>query len=238
MNQTDKINKYRALAVFVRGFFEAFATGILDDAYPDADRGQKTMPKYVKEAMLEYYGHVGEQFFNQMFYAVAQLTYADADEAVAKVREQCSDDAGIPEYMRVACADEAMYAAMIGEYKRNFEGLLSGSLPSVEAHIKSYQRGEGDAVAASAQVVRLLVRLVIRSYVGGLRLSEKGQHRINQVSLVRILADNLCLLVHDRAISGDFSTLDELLTYVCGGNDCFAVMSEEMNNTLADLLEK
>ena len=182
-------------------------------------------PKNVKQAMLNYYGEVGNVFFDQMFYAIAQLTYNSVDEAVARVKTECSAEATVPDYMRVACREQAVYDAMLSEYKRNFGALLAGGLPSPKSHL----------AADAGLCLRLLVRVVIRSYVKGLRLSADGHHEMNQATLLRILAENINMLVHDSVITGDFETIDQLLTHVCGGEEAFAIMSEEMNVVMNDL---
>lgn len=235
--QNNKVNLYQALAACMRGFFEAFAMGVIDDACSgDAEKqAAKMEPKNVKQAMLNYYGEVGNVFFDQMFYAIAQLTYNSVDEAVARVKTECSAEATVPDYMRVACREQAVYDAMLSEYKRNFGALLAGGLPSPKSHLADRVRGDVDAAADAGLCLRLLVRVVILSYVKGLRLSADGHHEMNQATLLRILAENINMLVHDSVITGDFETIDQLLTHVCGGEEAFAIMSEEMNVVMNDL---
>lgn len=236
--QTNKTNLCQVLAACVRGFFEAFAMGVIDDAY-DGDETKKALkmePKNVKQAMLNHYGEVGQAFFDQMFYTIAQLTYESVDEAVERVKAECGAQASVPDFMRVACREQTVYDAMLAEYKRNFNALLAGGMPSPKSHVADRVKGDALAAADGDQSLRLLVRVIIRSYVKGLRLSADGQHKLNQVSLLRILAENINLLTHDAVITGDFGTVDELLTHVCGGEQRFAIMSEEMNVVMNDIL--
>lgn len=235
MNKTERIDNSRVLATCVRAFFEAFAMGVIDSAYSDAATEAKLKPKHVKQAMLDHYGSVGEAFFDQMFYTVAQLTYGSADEAVAEVRRRCDGKASIPDYMRVACRTDAFYEAMLGEYKRNFTALLGGQIPPVGEHVKARCRDVEAGGVEALLALRLVVRLTIRSYVKGLRADKEGSHKFSQVSLLRMLAANLNLLTRDAAIDGDFNTVDELLLHVCGSEEGFAAMSEEMNNTMNEL---
>lgn len=230
------MNIYQTLAVFVHGFFEAFAMGVLDDACCGMPKADRLSRKNVKQTMLAYYEHIGSTFFDQMFYAVAQLAYDDAEAAVAEVRLRCGSDATIPDYMRVACREQSVYDAMLAEYKRDFGALLSGVIPSAASHVADRVRGDGEARIGTERAIRLLVRIVVRTYIKALRMSDGGQHRLDQVSLVSMLASNLCLLVHDSAIDGDFNTLDELLAYVCGGEANYAVMTEELNSAMSEQL--
>ena len=164
------------------------------------------------------------------------MAYDDAEAAVAEVRLRCGSDATIPDYMRVACREQSVYDAMLAEYKRDFGALLSGVIPSAASHVADRVRGDGEARIGTERAIRLLVRIVVRTYIKALRMSDGGQHRLDQVSLVSMLASNLCLLVHDSAIDGDFNTLDELLAYVCGGEANYAVMTEELNSAMSEQL--
>jgi hypothetical protein len=53
---SKRINSYQAVASFVRGFFEAYARGIMDAAVGGDDFQKKNDPKEVKQMMLEHYG--------------------------------------------------------------------------------------------------------------------------------------------------------------------------------------
>lgn len=63
-DKNTKANLYSALAACMRGFFEAFAMGVIDDAYGDdaKTKASKMEPKNVKQALLNYYGEVGKMF--------------------------------------------------------------------------------------------------------------------------------------------------------------------------------
>lgn len=117
-DKNTKANLYNALAACMRGFFEAFAMGVIDDAYGDdaKTKASKMEPKNVKQALLNYYGEVGKMFFDQMFYTIAQLTYDNVDEAVERVKAECGEGATVPDYMRVACREQAVYEAMVEDY--------------------------------------------------------------------------------------------------------------------------
>ena len=51
---SKRINSYQAVASFVRGFFEAYARGIMDAAVGGDDFQKKNDHKEVKQMMLEH----------------------------------------------------------------------------------------------------------------------------------------------------------------------------------------
>ena len=64
---SKRINSYQAVAAFVRGFFEAYARGIIDATIEGNDFSKKNDPKQIKQMMLEHYGEVNQYFFDIMF---------------------------------------------------------------------------------------------------------------------------------------------------------------------------
>ena len=56
----EKTEKYKLLGVLIRGFFEAFASGIIDSEVQDAK--EKFLPKTVKRVMLDHYEQISEAF--------------------------------------------------------------------------------------------------------------------------------------------------------------------------------
>lgn len=236
MSEKEKMNVYLATATYVRAFFESYMSGVLDSAYTNEDTCEKQTPRKVKEAMLDHYGHVGEVFFNQMFYIMAQLVFEHVEDAVQRVRQQCGQQADIPAYLRAACNDGQLYNALVSEYRRNFQALLAGSLPTAELHLAERVRGEELTKVSGNTAIRLLVRLVIRTYMEALKMSKKGTDAFRQVSVLRVLSQNLNLLTHDKVLDGDFETLDQLLMYACGGKEGMEAMSEEMNRVMNEMI--
>ena len=49
---SKRINSYQAVAAFVRGFFEAYARGIIDATIEGNDFSKKNDPKQIKQMML------------------------------------------------------------------------------------------------------------------------------------------------------------------------------------------
>ena len=76
-----RINSYQAVASFVRGFFEAYARGIIDAVIEGNDFEKKNDPKEIKQMMLEHYGEVNQYYFDIMFSTLVRLNYKTAEEA-------------------------------------------------------------------------------------------------------------------------------------------------------------
>ena len=70
-----RINSYQAVASFVRGFFEAYARGIIDAVIEGNDFEKKNDPKEIKQMMLEHYGEVNQYYFDIMFSTLVRLNY-------------------------------------------------------------------------------------------------------------------------------------------------------------------
>ena len=148
-------------------------------------------------------------------------------------RQQHVDNNTLIDHRVPHCSSQELYKYVVDEQA---VGAFAGRVPSPKSHIADRVKGDMLAASDSGQCLRLLVRVVIRSYVMGLRLSTDGRHQLNQASLLRILAENINLLTHDDVITGDFETVDQLLAHVCGGEEPFAIMSEEMNNVMNDVI--
>ena len=76
-----RINSYKAVASFVRAFFEAYARGIIDATVGGDDFKKKNDPKEIKQLMLDYYGEVNQYFFDVMFSTLVRLNYKTAEES-------------------------------------------------------------------------------------------------------------------------------------------------------------
>ena len=84
---SKRINSYQAVASFVRGFFEAYARGIMDAVVGGDDFQKKNDPKEVKQMMLEHYGEVNQYFFDIMFSTLVRLNYKSAEEANERMQK-------------------------------------------------------------------------------------------------------------------------------------------------------
>ena len=96
----------------------------------------------VKKLMLEHYEHIAPVFFDTLFFPLAAMNFEYADiERVVREAQQKGDD--MMALVKTACASDAMYEAMVTEYKRNFSNLLAGRYASTADHLLSYTKGEG-----------------------------------------------------------------------------------------------
>ena len=84
---SKRINSYQAVAAFVRGFFEAYARGIIDATIEGNDFSKKNDPKQIKQMMLEHYGEVNQYFFDIMFSTLVRLNYKTAEEANERMKK-------------------------------------------------------------------------------------------------------------------------------------------------------
>ena len=82
-----RINSYKAVASFVRAFFEAYARGIIDATVGGDDFKKKNDPKEIKQLMLDHYGEVNQYFFDVMFSTLVRLNYKTAEEANERMKK-------------------------------------------------------------------------------------------------------------------------------------------------------
>lgn len=82
---SKRINSYQAVAAFVRGFFEAYARGIIDATIEGNDFSKKNDPKQIKQMMLEHYGEVNQYFFDIMFSTLVRLNEETKRKAAAVI---------------------------------------------------------------------------------------------------------------------------------------------------------
>ena len=155
---SKRINSYQAVAAFVRGFFEAYARGIIDATIEGNDFSKKNDPKQIKQMMLEHYGEVNQYFFDIMFSTLVRLNYKTAEEANERMKKNFDSmkqadptfEPTMLDYLRIACKSNQLYKAMESEYKRNFTWLLQGKFTTLEEHVRDYTHGILISLAAVA----------------------------------------------------------------------------------------
>ena len=133
---SKRINSYQAVAAFVRGFFEAYARGIIDATIEGNDFSKKNDPKQIKQMMLEHYGEVNQYFFDIMFSTLVRLNYKTAEEANERMKKNFDSmkqadptfEPTMLDYLRIACKSNQLYKAMETEYKRISPGFCRASL--------------------------------------------------------------------------------------------------------------
>lgn len=233
---TNNINTYRTLAALVRGFFESLAEGVLAGCKDAEKTDGHFSAKVVKTAMLEHYGEVGNRFFDTMFYILARLNHSGVDDIGGKLSAAFADRRpSVPELMRLACGSDALYEAMVVEYKRNFGLLLCGTVASRAEHVGAYTRGDDCAAVDGRTAVRLMVRTLVTAYASGLALSGCGMSCFSQAVVLRMMIENINLLVNESPLDTSCATIDTMLLSACGGECNMNVALNEMN-TLCDEL--
>ena len=165
--------------------------------------------------------------------------YSDIDRVVRKAQQRGDDMMAL---VRTACADDAMYEAMVSEYKRNFGNLLSGRFASNAEHLEAYTRGGNeDDTIATERAVELTVRVVMFAYARGMRQNAKGKVQLRQATLFRIMLDAMNVLLNDEAVGvddADASDLGTLFLKVCHTQQMFTAMTDEMDRTYDELVRR
>ena len=227
MEQTDK---YKVLAVLVRGFFEGFTSGILDGQR--VGRSVKNDPKTVKKFMLNHYESIAPEFHDLLFYPIATMNF-DCESITARLEAVRGTKPTMEQLLKMACSDDAMHQAVVAEYCRNFGCLLEGRLPTEQEHIDNYTRGGGQQAQTDVKTaIQSVVKTAVRAYMRGLKRSGNGQVMPDKVSVVRLLINTMNLLMNDSPIetfASQAQTLDEVMLKACGSERNVSIMAEAMS---------
>lgn len=235
----ENIDKYKLLGVMIRGFFEAFSSGIIDSSVTDA--AEKFKPQTVKKVMLEHYEHISVAFHDTLFFPIAVMNF-EYDDVERMVVE--GEKAGLTmiELLQKVCADDAFYEALKAEYCRNFSLLLSGRYASVASHLRDYTRGDGSSSPVPADMaIRLVVRTVMTAYAKGLHYAAKGKTSLHQASVFRLLIDAMTVLLGDAPVAfddADGNDLGRMFLKVCRSEHNLEVMASEMDEVYGMLSEQ
>lgn len=242
------INNYRAVAALVRGFFEAFARGIIDANCDHDDFKIKNNPTCIKEMMKDHYEEISHNFLESVFLAVCRLNYKDFDEVEkAMPTESTSFGSDFEQYLRVACKTPTLFDALKAEYRRNFEYLLIGKFTSLEEHVRDYTHGVLISKYADfPMAIHLLVRVIVKAYTAGLKC-EAARKRISLppslqlASVHAILITNVNILINETPLKGDLKDPDALalVTEACGGKEEYRnVLFNSLDEILKELAEE
>lgn len=232
------MKKSKLLAALVRSFFDAFSSGVIDTS--DVPVTERRKPKNVKQAMLDHYGHIAPVFFDTMFFPLAAMNFSYEDiERVVREAQQRGDD--MMALVRTACASDAMYNMMVDEYKTNFTALLGGRCLPVADHLAAHSSDVETADDFDTdRAIELTVRVVMHAYARGLGQTDNGISKFRQPTLFRLLLDAMNVLLCDEA--ADFSDCDEDLSEmflkVCHTEHNFSVMTDEMDRTHGEIIDK
>lgn len=225
-----QIDNYKLLAVLVRGFFEGFTSGILDGQR--VGRSEKNDPKTVKKAMLDHYESIAPEFQNLLFYPIAQMNF-DCKSITDQLEAARDTKPTMEQMLQMACSDDAMYQAMVAEYRRNFSCLLEGRLPTEQEHIDNYTRGNGQQGKTDTQkAIHRVVKTAARAYLRGLKCSGNGQNAYDHASIVLLLINTMNLLINDtplKTFASQAQNLEDVLLKACGTERNIDIMMEALN---------
>ena len=236
---SKKINSYKAMSVLTRGFFEAFANGIIDCQIIGNDFQKKHNPQNIKQAMLEHYEEISAHFLDIMFPALARLNYSDEKKMQEKLKKEFTDkQADMAQYLRFACKTDKLYEAMVNEYKRNFNRLLQGQFTSIEEHIEVYPRGLQLSVVDEQMAIVILVRVLLKAYAAGIKASKTAKRSFNQVSIYRMLLLNTQLLMNDSSFKSEEEDLMALFKEACGNEANLNVLFNSLDETYKELVKE
>ena len=204
-----KIEKYKLLAVMVRGFFDAFASGIID--CQDVKGKEKFRPKMLKNVVLEHCDHIPEAFANTIFYPLAAMN-CEYDDVIRMVQEAQENGSSMAELVHQVCEDEEMYDAMKREYIRNYGSLFVGKLMNPSDFYESYPRPEGKPTYVPVdKAISLTVRNIMTAYALGLQCSGKEGVVARQKSIFGSVISAVQVLLNDKATAlDDFKSANDL----------------------------
>ena len=209
-----RINSYKAVASFVRAFFEAYARGIIDATVGGDDFKKKNDPKEIKQLMLDHYGEVNQYFFDIMFSTLVRLNY------------------------RIACKSPQLYKAMESEYKRNFTWLLQGKFTTIEEHVRDYTHGILISLADEPMAIHLLVRIIVKAYAAGLKCGSKEgeQHQLHMPTLHGMLLNNVNILLNETPLTSSTEDPVALFKEACKNEEeNINVLFNTLNDTMKEL---
>lgn len=246
---SKRINSYRAVAAFVRGFFEAYARGIIDATIEGNDFQKKNDPKQVKQMTLEHYGEVNQYYFDIMFSTLVRLNYPTAEEANERMQKNFAalkeaDKTFEPtmlDYLRIACKSPQLYKAMEAEYKRNFTWLLQGKFTTIEEHVRDYTHGVLISLADEPMAIHLLVRIIVKAYAAGMKCaSQEGkQPSLHMPTLHGMLLNNVNILLNEAPLKSDTEDPVALFKEACKNQEeNINVLFNTLNDAMKELAEE
>lgn len=222
---SKKINTYQATATFVKGFFEAYARGVIEAKGTD-----RNDPREIKQAMIGHYGEIGQHFFNILLPSLMRLNYNDIEEAQRQMEEDFaamrtaapSFTPAIPDYLRTACRSAEVYEAMVEEYKRNYTWLLEGNYCAIGKNSGTYTRGLLNGCADEPMGIHLLTRIIVKAYATGLKsgTAPASQQRSPEMSTVfALLLNYISWLLNDSGVTINSEDPMVLFSEACNNDE-------------------
>lgn len=227
------------MAALTRAFFEAYTNGILDGSTEANNKENKRSPQAVKQAMLEHYEEINQQFFTVMFPALTLLNYQDEQKMQEKLKEASVEKAlNVTEYLRFACKTDKLFQALLSEYRRNFTMLLQGKMTTLHEHIKGYPRGLQLSVIDEQKAIVIMVRVILKAYAAGIKATKTNHHAFNQATIYRILLINIQLLLNDCAFKSNEEDLILLFQEACGNENNLNVLFNSLDEIYEELAQE
>ena len=235
---TKRVNSYQATAAFTRAFFEAFGTAIVDCKYPGDDFNEKNDPSNIKEAMLNYYEEIGDNFIDIMLPILIRLNYSDEEKIESDVIKMAHNKQTTPQdYLKYACKTTKLYEAMVEEYTRNMELLLGGMFSSIPEHLEEYTKGIQLSAIDEPKAVQLMVRTIIKAYVAGRKTVKQSKIYLNQTTILRLLVINTNILINNSIFKNEDGDLVKLFEEACGNETNTNVLLNTLDEMYKELAE-
>ena len=235
------MNSYKAMASFVRAFFEAFSRGVVDANTEVTDSFEKKNdPKLIKQLMVEHYEEISRHYLETVFLALCRLNYTDFDQVEKAMPSTMHSEKGdkMEAYLKVACKSPQLYKAMVDEYKRNYYWLLEGKFTTLEEHVRDYTHGILVSLADEPLAIHLLVRIIVQAYADGLKCGSKNGklHALNMPTLHGILLTNVNILLNETPLKSNAEDPVALFKEACKGQENnINVLFNTLNDAMKEL---
>lgn len=237
-----KINSYRAMASFVRAFFEAFTRGVVDANTEVTDSfDKKNDSKLIKQLMVEHYEEISHHYLETIFLALCRLNYTDFDQVEKAMSPAMRNNKGdeMEAYLKVACKSPQLYKAMVAEYKRNFYWLLEGRLTTLSEHVRDYTHGVLISLADETLAIHLLVRVILKAYAAGLQCGSADKSApcsFHMPSIHAMLLNNVNLLLNEAPLTANSDDPIALFKEACKGKEeNYNTLFNTLNDTMKEL---
>lgn len=235
---TKRVNSYQATAAFTRAFFEAFSTAIVDSKYPGDDFNEKNNPSNIKQAMLDHYEEIGNNFMDIMLPTLIRLNYSDEEKVESDIKKITHNkQPTMQDYLKYACKTNKLYEAMVDEYKRNMELLLGGMFSTIPEHLEQYTKGIQLSAIDEPKAIQLMVRIILKAYVAGIKATKTGKFSLNQITILRVLLINTNILINNRVFKKEDGDLIKLFEEACGNEANINVLFNTLDDMYKELAE-
>jgi len=237
INTSTTINTGNALSTFIRAFFEAFTTGVLD---AKGDIGLITNAKVVKADMLNYYQLINQYFCRELYAAIARLNYNNDNEIEqALMRNHCAAAHDVVRMLQVVCRYDDVYQLLVNEYKRNFQYLLEGRIAGIGEHLNERDHISRTSNLSIDTVLAMLIHIVVKSYAAGVECANTDIKAIRQSSVVIISLGMTNLLLNEHPLTMKADTdLDDLFAMACGTMERENIVMNALHEAMNDLVQR